>query len=33
MLVLLIHEDRSAVMELLESLRMRAWQPGQSLGP
>jgi hypothetical protein len=33
MLVPLTHEDRSAVMELLENLQMRAWRPGQSLGP
>jgi UDP-N-acetylmuramyl tripeptide synthase len=31
MLVLLIHEDRAPVMELLERLRVRGWQPGQPL--
>ena len=31
MLVLLIHEDRSPVMELLERLRARAWRPGDPL--
>jgi UDP-N-acetylmuramyl tripeptide synthase len=31
MLVLLIHEDRRPVMELLSSLQDRAWQPGQPL--
>ncbi len=31
MLVLLIHEDRGPVMELLERLQQRSWQPGQPL--
>ncbi len=31
MLVLLIHEDRSPVMELLERLQARAWRPGDPL--
>jgi len=31
MLVLLIHEDRQPVMELLASLQQRGWQPGQPL--
>jgi UDP-N-acetylmuramyl tripeptide synthase len=31
MLVLLIHEDRAPVMELLDRLRVSGWQPGQPL--
>ena len=31
MLVLLIHEDRAPVMELLTRLQQRGWQPGQPL--
>jgi UDP-N-acetylmuramyl tripeptide synthase len=31
LLVVLIHEDRQPVMELLASLQLRGWQPGQPL--
>jgi len=33
LLVLPIHEERAAVLELLESLRERGWTPGENLGP